>query len=59
MEQEGLGREIKIYNEPADRETEPLVPPTQPAAQYEKFRVPGFFACDMSSHAKITWFDST
>ena len=39
MEQEGLGREIEIYNEPADRETEPLLPPTQPAAQYEKFRV--------------------
>ena len=39
MEQEGLGREIEIYNEPADRETEPLLPPTQPAAPYEKFRV--------------------
>ena len=39
MEQEGLGREIEIYNEPAHRETEPLLPPTQPAAQYEKFRV--------------------
>ena len=42
MEQEGLGREIEIYNEPADRETEPLLPPTPPAAPYEKFRVPGF-----------------
>ena len=39
MEQEGLGREIEIYNEPADRETEPLLPPTPPAAPYEKFRV--------------------
>ena len=39
MEQEGLGREIEIYNKPADRETEPLLPPTQPAAPYEKFRV--------------------
>ena len=54
MEQEGLGREIEIYNEPADRETEPRLPPTPPAAPYEKFRVPGFFACDMLSHAKIT-----
>ena len=39
MEQEGLGREIEIYNKPADRETEPLLPPTPPAAPYEKFRV--------------------
>ena len=39
MEQEGLGREIEIYNEPADRETEPLLPLTPPAAPYEKFRV--------------------
>ena len=39
MEQEGLGREIEIYNEPADRETELLLPPTPPAAPYEKFRV--------------------
>ena len=39
MEQEGLGREIEIYNEPADRETERLLPPTPPAAPYEKFRV--------------------
>ena len=54
MEQEGLGREIEIYNEPADRETEPFLPPTPPATPYEKFRVPGFFACDMLSHAKIT-----
>ena len=48
MEQEGLGREIEIYNKPADRETEPLVPSTPPAALYRKFRVPGFFACDIS-----------
>ena len=39
MEQEGLGREIEIYNEPADRETEPLLPPIPPAAPYEKFLV--------------------
>ena len=39
MEKEGLGREIEIYNEPADRETEPLLPLTPPAAPYEKFRV--------------------
>ena len=39
MEQEGLGREIEIYNEPADRETERLLPPTPPAAPYENFRV--------------------
>ena len=39
MEQEGLGREIEIYNEPADKETEPLLPPTPQAAQYENFRV--------------------
>ena len=39
MEQEGLGGEIEIYNEPADRETEPLLPLTPQAATHEQFRV--------------------
>ena len=39
MEQEGLVREIEIYNDPADSETEPLFPPTPQAAPYENFRV--------------------
>ena len=38
MEQEGLGREIEIDNEPADGETQPLLPPRPQAAPYEQFR---------------------
>ena len=40
MEQQGLGREIEIYNEPADRETEPLLPPTRTTSSAVR-KVPG------------------
>ena len=40
MEQDGLGAEDGIHNEPNERETEPLLAfPPEPPAAYEKFRV--------------------
>lgn len=40
MEQEGLGAEDEIHNEPNERETEPLLSfPPEPLAAYEKFLV--------------------